>query len=122
MAQHGGRGDRVPADVWQKDDRTGEWLLKVGKSAYRISDPAVPPSAGRWRRQRAHRQREQVHLALGKGNAASSHTKGQSGKTLPGAAKGAGKAGKNGGGKGITDKGQYKGSSPGPKGGIVYEP
>ena len=63
MAQHGGKGDRVPADVWQKDDRTGEWLLKVGKSAYRISDPAVPPSAGRWRRQRAHRQREQVHLA-----------------------------------------------------------
>ena len=116
MAQHGGKGDRVPADVWQKDDRTGEWLLKVGKSAYRISDPAVPPSPGRWRRQRAHRQREQVHLAMGKGNAASNNTKGQSGKTLPGAA-GAGKAGKSGSGKRTTDKGQEKAAVLAGKGG-----
>ena len=107
MAQHGGKGSKVPAEVWQQDSTTGKWFLKIGKSAFRVAEPAPPPGPGRWRRQRAHRQREQAHLVMGKGTPANGSTKGQSGKTISGNAKGAGKTGKSGSGKGTTDKGQY---------------
>ena len=121
MAAH---GDRVPANVWQQDTTSGEWLLKIGKGSYKLSDPDPPPvpAAARWRKQRAH-QRKVVFAQGGKGEPPAGSAKGQTGKTSGGDQSGKKGASGKAGGKGAASKGrQYDGGGPRPKGGTSYEP
>ena len=75
MAAH---GDRVPANVWQQDTTSGEWLLKIGKGSYKLSDPDPPPvpAAARWRKQRAHQRKVVYAQGGGKGEQPAGSAKG----------------------------------------------
>ena len=122
MAAH---GDRVPANVWQQDTTSGEWLLKIGKGSYKLFDPDPPPvpAAARWRKQRAHQRKVVYAQGGGKGEQPAGSAKGQTGKTSGGDQYGKKGASGKAGGKGTASKGrQYDGGGPRPKGGTSYEP